>query len=511
MTGNDAGGKAAGQSRVGGYQVVAKLGQGGMGAVFKAVQLSIDRTVALKILPPRLAKNQEYVTRFFREARSAARLNHPNIVQAFDAGEADGYYYFAMEFVDGQPVANLLQAGNPLPERQALEIVRDIARALNYAHEAGIVHRDIKPANILLTSTGVPKLADLGLAREAGTTTSDVTQAGYAIGTPDYISPEQVRGEADIDGRSDVYSLGATLYHMLTGKPPFAGGTGNEVMAKHLAEPIPNVHKANPKVSHASARIIWKAMDKDRERRYKTAGEMAYDIERVLAGSAGAGVGPGAPAEAPPPPPPKATSGKRQVYIGGGVVAALLALVLAISVLSGPGDKPLPQPKPNGPTTSPKPARNQADEKLLKYLREWARKHPGEYLGNIRKYEANIPKIKDQVLRLRATDDLGALRREQKQAAERAFGDIRKKADALIRAGSYGAAAALFENLPKEFDGLLADPAGADARGLSRAAKRIARADELSRAGKPRPKASPGPTNSRGRASPTKAWRSWPS
>ena len=264
------------RQRVGGYEILAKLGQGGMGAVFRATQLSMGRTIALKILPPRLAKNKEYVERFFREARSAAKLDHPNIVQAIDAGLADGYHYFAMEFVEGKSVEDMLQGGAALPEKQALEIVRDIGRALNYAHEAGIVHRDIKPANILLTAEGVAKLADLGLARETATTAANLTQAGFAIGTPDYISPEQVRGEKDLDGRSDVYSLGATLYHMLVGQPPSAGGTGNEVMAKHLAEPVPDARRANPQVSRAAARVAWKAMAKDRERRYKTAGEMVY-------------------------------------------------------------------------------------------------------------------------------------------------------------------------------------------------------------------------------------------
>lgn len=297
--------------RVGGYEILSKLGQGGMGAVFKARQVSVNRVVALKILPPRLAKNREYVERFFREARSAARLNHRNIVQAIDAGEAGGYHYFAMEYVDGQPVSDLLKGGQPLPERQALEIARDVARALAHAHEAGIIHRDIKPANILLASDGTVKLADLGLARQATGAESGVTQPGFAVGTPDYISPEQVRGETDLDGRCDIYALGATLFHMLVGRPPYAGGTGNEVMAKHLSEPVPDAFKENPNVSRAASMVAWKAMAKERERRYQTALAMVQDIEAALDGrkTLGRGVPPPKPSPKPAPSRPDAVPG----------------------------------------------------------------------------------------------------------------------------------------------------------------------------------------------------------
>ena len=212
---------------------------------------------------------------------------------------------------------------------------------------------------------------------------------------------------------------------------------------------------------------------------------MEYDIERVLAGAAGAGVQPGAPRAAPQPTTPKADGGKKQLYIGGGVVAALLALVLAISFLSGRGDKPDPGPAPNGPITPPKPANGSGDQDLLKYLRDWVKKHPGEYLGDIRKYEANITKMKDRVVRLQATDDLSTLKREHKQAAEKSFAGIHKKADALIRTGRYAAAAALFENLPRQFAELLADRTNRVARELRKGAEGITRADEFSKAGKP--------------------------
>ena len=185
-----------GQKRaIGGFEIIAKLGQGAMGAVFKARQVSVDRIVALKVLPRNLAKNENYVVRFLREAHAAAKLDHVNIVQGIDAGQADGYHYFAMEFVDGNTLRDVLTAQGKLSEQHALEIARDVARALDCAHEAGLIHRDVKPDNVLIASDGTVKLADLGLARETERTDSGVTQVGTPLGTPNYISPEQVRGE----------------------------------------------------------------------------------------------------------------------------------------------------------------------------------------------------------------------------------------------------------------------------------------------------------------------------
>ncbi len=267
---------------VAGFEILSKVGRGGMGAVFKARQITVDRIVALKVLPPNLAKDPTFTERFLREARSAAKLNHPNIVQAISAGQEGAYYYFAMEFVAGPTVARMLQSKGWLPERRALEIARDVARALEYAHNAGLVHRDIKPDNILVTADGTAKLADLGLAREIEQADVGVTQAGETLGTPNYISPEQIRGDVEIDGRADIYSLGATLYHMLVGEPPYAGPSGHVVMAKHLSDPVPDARKANREVSVAASAVIRKAMAKDPARRHSDAGAMLAEIERAL-------------------------------------------------------------------------------------------------------------------------------------------------------------------------------------------------------------------------------------
>ena len=270
------------QKTVGNYQILSKLGQGAMGAVFRARQMSVDRVVALKVLPPKFAKNEAFLARFLREARSAAKLSHPNVVQAIDAGQADGYYYFAMEFVDGRSLRDILREQGRLPEPQALALARDMARALDCAHQAGIIHRDVKPDNILVTSEGAAKLADLGLAREAARTDTDVTKVGEALGTPDYISPEQVRGDEQIDGRADIYSLGATLYHLLTGQPPYSGGTHSEVMTKHLHNRVPDPRALHPEVSVGAAQIIRRAMAKRREQRFQSAGAMLDALTKVL-------------------------------------------------------------------------------------------------------------------------------------------------------------------------------------------------------------------------------------
>ena len=245
---------------LGGFELIVKIGQGGMGTVFRARQVSLDREVALKILPSRIAqKDPVFVERFIREARTSAKLNQPNIVQGIEVGkdEATGLYYFAMEFIDGPTAKVLLKQNRVIEEKKTLEICLGVANALVCAHRAGIVHRDIKPDNILLTQRGETKLADLGLARQAldhddgdndqkdekdkkddpfgvGSRDSELTQSGSALGTPSYMAPEQIRGEMDkIDARTDLYELGATMYHMLTGKPPYVAGSSREVMIMH--------------------------------------------------------------------------------------------------------------------------------------------------------------------------------------------------------------------------------------------------------------------------------------
>jgi serine/threonine-protein kinase len=277
---------ADGPRRLGGFELVSKIAEGGMGAVYRAKQLSLDRTVAVKILPERLAKNQQFVARFLREARLAARFSHPNVVGAVDAGEADGVHYFAMEYVEGESLGDLLKREGALPEPRAIEIAMQIARALECAHKHGMVHRDVKPDNVLMDEEGTAKFVDLGLARRVYDESTQLTQAGSAMGSPHYIAPEQAMGESDIDIRADIYALGATFYQLVTGATPFTGPTASVIMTKHLSATPEPANVVLPSVSEETTRVIMKMMAKDRNRRYQTPAELIADLERLSRGEA---------------------------------------------------------------------------------------------------------------------------------------------------------------------------------------------------------------------------------
>jgi len=270
-----------------GYQIISKLGAGAMATVFKARQLSLDRIVAIKVLPKRMSENKEFVDRFYMEGKAAAKLNHPNIVGAFDVGEAGGYHYFVMEYVEGQTVYDRLSdIGKAYDEKEALKIAIQVASALVHAHQNGLIHRDVKPKNIMITPAGVAKLADMGLAREASDKQVALAEAGKAYGTPYYISPEQIRGEVHIDYRADIYSLGATLYHMVTGRVPFEAPSPAAVMHKHLKDELIPPDHINTALSAGISEIIEVAMAKDPARRYASMEDMLSDLEAIAAGDA---------------------------------------------------------------------------------------------------------------------------------------------------------------------------------------------------------------------------------
>ena len=336
------GGKAK-TRRIDGFKLIGALGSGAMGAVFKARQVSMDRLVALKVLPPRLAKDEEFVQRFVREARAAAKLSHPNIVQGIDVGYADGYYYFAMELVDGVTLRDLVKSEGGLEEKQALDITLSIAKALEHAHKHGIVHRDVKPHNIIISSEGVAKLADLGLARSTlqdDSLVDSLTDDGQAVGTPHYMAPEQVRGERDVDIRADIYSLGATLYETVTGEKPFVGRTVAAVLAKQLTEAPPSPREHAPGLSDATCRLIRKMMAKDRDQRPADPTELVAGIHRALEaesraqlakraarrGAAARGPGRRAPGH------PARRGALTALWIGAGVLAIGLTLLIVASL-----------------------------------------------------------------------------------------------------------------------------------------------------------------------------------
>ena len=277
-------------SQIPGFQLICNVGKGAMATVYKARQLSLDRIVAVKVLPKRMNQNQEFVDRFYKEGRAAARLSHNNIVQAIEVGSSpDGYHYFVMEFVEGKTLYDLMLPtpageGHAFGENEALDIIIQIAEALAHAHERGLIHRDVKPKNIILTPGGVAKLTDLGLARAQDDKEAAESEAGKAYGTPYYISPEQIRGDVDIDFRADIYSLGATLYHLVTGRPPFEADTPAAVMHKHLKQPLVPADHINTGLSAGVGEIIEVAMAKNRDERYTSTEAMLEDLKAVRSG-----------------------------------------------------------------------------------------------------------------------------------------------------------------------------------------------------------------------------------
>jgi serine/threonine-protein kinase len=255
-----------------------------MGTVYKARQLSMNRLVAIKILHPRLAAKEDLLVRLDREAHLAAKLSHNNIVQAIDVGVAGSLHYFVMEYVQGTMIKHELEAGKVYAEREALEIVLQVAQALQHAHRRGLIHRDVKPANIILTLEGIAKLADLGMARETTDEERARAEKGMTIGTPFYISPEQIYPRDEIDGRSDIYSLGATLYHMVTGRPPFPGTKVEEVLRAHLDQELIPPDHLNTTLSSGLGEVVEFMMAKDRRQRYPSADDLILDLESLLSG-----------------------------------------------------------------------------------------------------------------------------------------------------------------------------------------------------------------------------------
>ncbi len=267
---------------IGDFIILREIGRGGMGIVYLAHQISLDRPAGLKILAENYANNAEFVVGFIKEARAAAKLNHPNIVQAYAVGEDEGIFYFAMEYIDGETMKNVLKRDHVIPIDQAISIIQQISEALDYAwKEQKLIHRDIKPDNIMLTSNGRAKLADLGLAKVAGEI--DDSEDDEVMGTPQYISPEHLTG-APMDSRSDIYSLGATFYHFITGRFPYEGSTASEIAQQHLFGTLVPPDKINPDIPEALSRIVVKMMAKDPALRYQDAAELADDLRLVRRG-----------------------------------------------------------------------------------------------------------------------------------------------------------------------------------------------------------------------------------
>jgi eukaryotic-like serine/threonine-protein kinase len=273
---------------IGPYHIIDKLGSGGMGAVYRAQVPDTGVEVALKLLPKKWSNDPNFLSRFHREAKLGMELNHPHLVRTIDFGESKGTYYIAMEVVEGGTLDHHLHVSGAIPERTALKIARDLLGALQYAHEKGLIHRDIKPSNILFDREGKSKLSDFGLVKAVDPDPQFMTQ-GTTVGTPHYMAPEQARGEP-LDIRADLYAMGATLYHALTGQTPFSGSSA-AVMHSHLKRELPPPETLNPNLSPGCVAIIKCLMAKDRKDRYPTPAAAAEDILRLLRGEQPQAVG----------------------------------------------------------------------------------------------------------------------------------------------------------------------------------------------------------------------------
>ncbi|MFI7664017.1 Stk1 family PASTA domain-containing Ser/Thr kinase [Nocardia sp. NPDC049526] len=348
------------------YELGEIIGFGGMSEVHKARDLRLSRDVAIKVLRADLARDPTFYLRFKREAQNAAALNHPAIVAVYDTGEAevDGgpLPYIVMEYVDGDTLRDIVRGSGPIPPRRAMEVVADVCAALDFSHKAGIVHRDMKPANIMINRAGAVKVMDFGIARAIADSSNPMTQTAAVIGTAQYLSPEQARGET-VDARSDVYSVGCVLFEILTGEPPFTGDSPIAVAYQHVREDprLPShVHNGVPRELDS---VVLKAMSKNPANRYQSAAEMRADLIRVLGGQK-----PSAPmvmtdedrttilgSNEPAPrsfrtvernddtaeqEPAEPASPRRNLYIALGAAAAVIVAFALFWVLIGPGARP---------------------------------------------------------------------------------------------------------------------------------------------------------------------------
>lgn len=484
------------------FEILETMPRGGMSTVYKARQISLDRIVALKTLPPHLAADSADIDKFIAEARTTANLKHPNIVQVYDFGKSEeGIYYFVMEFVSGYSVADWIRRKGGISEDNALLVAQSIAEALGYAWtRAGIIHCDIKPDNIIIDGDGTVKVADLGLAKSVRSVVDkDKTATGMVFGTPNYISPEQSRGDVELDCRADIYSLGAMLYHCVTGRMPFEGRPLMDVMDLQITDRIPDPQDVNARVSTEVTCLIETMMAKDRAHRPPDWTAVADDLERVLhhqmpqcelppgadstiQRSAQRGTRPRPqPEEAAPPgaltqairqvseaghrtplarpavktPAPVRRGMRPERVVAGILVAAIVVLagLMTYSLRRGArGTASAVAPTAGHPTTSAattgrvEAARESNAKDMFDFALTWVEANSNRYDEAIRKFENVAQETKGTRYSLMASDEIQKLRARKTQALDTVMHGLRDQANALVGRGQYADAAQLYEH-----------------------------------------------------------------
>ena len=478
-----------------GYEILEEVGRGAMGIVYRARQLSLDRVVALKVLNPRLANDAHYTGRFLRETRLAGRITHPNVIAVYDAGHDKSVWYLAMEFVEGRTLADRIREEGHLEESEAIHVAEQIASALVQAHALGILHRDVKPSNIILSRSGLAKLADLGLAKRVAGGDPALTHSGVVVGTPAYMAPEQCRGAERADGRVDIYSLGATLYHMIAGHPPYVGDNDLQVIHMQLEAPLPRLAGQNPSVSRRTCSVVERMLAKDPSQRFGSSMEVVQALRDLTA----------------PRPAMMQRQGRRRKWLLASVAAAaFVAIVFWAATKEAGNEESLPAASERGQGV-PHPSSSaqgeelregvNLDEKAAKALRKAAESaESGDVLGALAAFArvtSDYPNTRgaaeaakaENALRRRAVRlaraRADALAREDKWAEavrelegglkfdpddektaealkQARFGLLRHQGDALLRRGEVAAACERFSDaLAIQHDAALAEEVAA--------------------------------------------------
>ncbi len=354
-------------ARVGDYVIERQIGVGGMGVVYLAKQITLHRAVALKVLRENLLADKNYIDRFFHEVRLLSGMEHPNLVRVYEGGEDGSGVYFSMEYVEGDDLKCAIDRRRNFSERDAADIAVQVAAALEYAwNKEKMIHRDIKPANIILRQDGTVKILDFGISKKVQVSGNGlITNTGMMVGSPSYMSPEQARAERDVDFRTDIYSLGITLFHLLTGQVPYDGKSAVEVVTQHLSAPVPNIRTCRPGISRKMAKMIRRMMAKNKNDRYNSWDELSRDMLKIR---------------------DKAdrtkTVSRKWLYWAGGITAAALGIIVYLSIIllntkqntaAVPGNPPAPMPEKIQPA-----AEVSLDMQIADGIREY-RKISGDY------------------------------------------------------------------------------------------------------------------------------------